>query len=165
MYKNERGRIMSYYSVMAIAGIFALLGITFLAGEECRSRQKAYAQKLHTELVLHDVPGEGGSPSCSLACTLYRTHNVIGRRKRRSDICLACYRDGCISRNHAVLLYDGEHYRIKPAFRFNGFRHAQILVENEVVPPQGMIIRYGDRIAIAGHILQLVNTNEPEMGW
>lgn len=155
---------MSYYFIMATAGVFALLFALLLAEEECAKRHKHYEQCLHTQLVLFDAQ-DRNLGRADLACTLYRTNNVLGRRKRRSDICLACFKDGCISRNHAILSYDGENFRIKPVFRLNSFRHTEIIVENEVVPPKGRIIHYGDRIAIAGHMIQLQNTNDTEMGW
>lgn len=142
------------YFVVTIAGVLALLGAMLLADEECVKRRKAYEQLLHTRLVLFDADTNG-----DLSCTLYRTNNVLGRRKRRSDICLASYKDGRISRNHAILSYDGENIWIKPVFRFHSCRHTEIVVENELLPPQGRIIRYGDRISIAGHMMELQNTN------
>lgn len=150
---------MTYYIIIA-AGLLSLLIAMFLADEECAKRHKHYEQCLHTDLVLYNA----GDRKENLACTLYRTNTVLGRRKRRSDICLACYKDGRISRNHAILSYDGENFRIKPVFRLNGFRHTEIVVENKIVPPQGQVIHYGDRIAIAGHLMQLRNTNELKVG-
>ena len=152
---------MSYYFMLTMSGILALLGVVFLADEECLKRHKDHTQCLHTQLLLYNVPGY----DMPLACTLYRADNVLGRRKRRSDICLDCYDDGHISRNHAVLTYDGENFRIKPVFRLNSFRHTEIIVENALVPPQGCVLHYGDRIAIAGHLMQLQNTDETEMRW
>lgn len=158
-HKRKEELIMNYYVIMTAAGFLALLFAYLLAEEECTKRHKLYEQRLHTQLVLFDAPDR------NLACTLYRTNNVLGRRKRRSDICLACFKDGRISRNHAILSYDGENFHIKPVFRLKSFRHTEIIVENELVPPQGRIIRYGDRISIAGHMMQLENTNNGETGW
>ncbi len=151
---------MTYYFVSALAGALALLGALFLANEECAGRYRSYEQRLHTKLVLYDA--EGGNQD--LSYTLYSTSNVLGRRKRRSDICLACYEDGNISRNHALLSYDGENIWIKPIFRWKHMCYTEVYVENELVPPEGRILHYGDRIAISGHLMQLHNTRDWNAG-
>ena len=151
---------MSCYFIIMTAGVLALVCALFLADEECVKRHRAYEKCLHTDLVLYGAQ----SPNGDLSCTLYRTNNVLGRRRRRSDICLSCYKDGRISRNHAILSYDGKNFWIKPVFRPQSFRYTEIIVEHELVPPGGRIIHYGDRISIAGHMMQLQNTDELVQG-
>ena len=150
---------MSHYLILTTAGVLALLFALLLADEECDKRHKAHERLLHTQLVLCDANGPNGD----LTCTLYRTDTMLGRRKRRSDVCLAVYKDGRISRSHAILSYDGENVRIKPVFRLSSLSHTQIIVESQLVPPQGRVVRYGERITIAGHLLLLQNTEEAEV--
>lgn len=144
-----------------LAGVVLVLLWVALSAHERELRLSQYKEKMHAALLLHDVPGQAGETK-TLMCDLYRAHTILGRRKRKCDVCLDCYEDLGISREHAVLWYDGRNFHIAPVYSYGLGNYTQIRVDGECVPPAGVVLHMGESVQIAGHELQLIDTTPEE---
>ena len=148
---------MKIYILTILTGFLTAAMIFWLMGKESDRRYVHYAQRFHTYFVSLDS---------NRAKRLYRTHYIIGRRKRRCDICLDMLGDMSIAKVHAVLWYDGVNFCIAPSRDLSALPDigaAQkplpvIYVNGELVPEEGVVVRCGDRIRMGNSYFQLENT-------
>lgn len=135
---------MTTYVITALLGLLVMILAFWGVEEEMNRRQNRYKRLFHTKFVALD-----SGKSVELSCV----HYVMGRRKRRCDLCLEHLNDPSISRVHAVMWHDGVHFCIAPAYNFRffgGSKYPEVLVNGRQVPPVGIAIEYGDIIQM-GH--------------
>lgn len=147
---------MAYYIPTILTGILlvALAGWLLTAEEQ---RRKVHFQRCyHTSFL--DL-------NTKKARKLYRSHYIIGRRKRRCDI----YVKGAISRVHAVLWHDGANFCIAPSrdleiLKLPADEKAlpDVYVNGDKVPEEGVALCYGDVIRLGDGYFTLKNTEGTE---
>ena len=145
---------MEYYLPTILTGVVTVALVFWLMKDECDRRHRYYVRAFHTRIV--DLEG-------NRARELYRSSYVIGRRKRRCDICL---RDEAVAKVHAVLWHDGQDFRIAPCRDMELLEEAKqlprVYVNGVEVPPQGVVLEMGDVIRMGSSRLMLEDTREGE---
>lgn len=145
---------MEFYFPTLLAGA-ALVALTawLMKAEETR-RKAHFRRSYHTILLSHDT---------NQARKLYRTHYIIGRRKRRCDIYLKD--DKSVSKVHAVLWHDGSNYCIAPSRDLEILRPSaeeealpEVYVNGELVPEEGTVLVDGDKIRLGNSRFELIDT-------
>ena len=146
------------YWVLCIAVVILVLLLPTLALEEKSLRREHYQKVFHAMLRAYDVPDPVTGKPGTVEHEIYRTHMVLGRRKRKCDICLDFYHDPEISREHCVLWYDGERFHLSPIYRPGTGGYTNLVVHNRLVPPEGVVLAFGQNFYINGHEFELVDT-------
>lgn len=147
---------MSYYIQTLLTGFLTAALIFWMMEKESDRRYYHYVQRFHTYFVVLDA---------DYRKSLHRTHYIIGRRKRRCDICLDMLKDDSIGKVHAILWYDGRNFCIAPGRDLSFFLSRKeagkplpaIYVNGELVPETGAVVGYGDRIRMGNSYFQLEN--------
>lgn len=149
---------MLWKALTVMLGLSAMLLALCCADQEMEKRQAHYRELLHTSFVLC-----GKDMEADLYCSYY----VIGRRRRRSDLCLDILNDRSISKVHAILWYDNNSGRffIAPAKNWKwrtGVYYPRVYVNGRLVPPEGTMLHYGDGIRMGNSEFMLVHREEME---
>lgn len=130
------------YFILFLLGMVVLCIGWEAAKRESRQRQERYRTLLNTQFVCLET---------RLAADLCGTYFVLGRRKRKCDLCLADLNDPTISRIHAVLWWDGTDFCIQPVYQFHFLkpsRYTRVIVNGQSVPPSGVKVKPGDEIIL-----------------
>lgn len=136
------------YLFVIFSGILTTTLSLYLAGHEMEARRSRYCALFHTRLVCC----RGGEE-----IDLYRTHYVVGRRKRRCDLELDFLQDKSISKVHATLWYDGSRFCIAPVKK-SPDEYTRVLVNGAPVPPCGVTLAWGDVIEMGSSQFILKNS-------
>lgn len=151
---------MLSYTLTALIGLLALTAAFFGLPEEMEFRRKRNTQILHTAFTIY---GRRDANGHEVQANLYCTDNLIGRRKRKCNICLDKLNDPAISRIHARLWLEHGQFCIAPVPRGllpGRITYPEILVNSVPVPPQGMIVYIGDVIRMGNSEFYLKDTKE-----
>lgn len=151
---------MLSYTFTVLIGLLALAAAVICLPEEMELRRKRNCEILHTAFTIY---GRRDANGREVQANLYCTDNLIGRRKRKCNICLDKLRDPTISRIHARLWLEHGNFCIAPVPRgLPPFRvtYPEILVNGALVPPQGMIVYTGDVIRMGNSEFYLKDTKE-----
>lgn len=133
---------MLWYWMALLVGAAALWLMYKYSDAEMNMREAHYRKLLHSAFVMCDI---------DLEAVLYRSYYVVGRRRRRCDLCLDQLKDKSISKVHAILWYDSTRgcFCIGPAKNWKwgrGVYYPEIYVNGEKVPVFGKVLSYGDDI-------------------
>lgn len=145
------------YGLLCIAAVVLGLLLPVMALEERTLRLARYRKTFHAVLRAYDVPDPVTGTLTTVEHEIYRTHMVLGRRKRKCDICLDFYNDPEISREHCVLWYDGERFHLSPVYRPGSGSYTSVVVRSRPIPPEGVELAFGQNFYINGHELELVD--------
>ena len=141
---------MDYYIFTILAGIL-LVGLTgwLMAAEEER-RKRHFQRRYDTDFLDLDT---------EKARKLYRSHYIIGRRKRRCDIRI---KGEGVSRVHATLWHDGTSFCIAPCRDMELLEKKEdrnilpeVYVNGELVPAQGVALCWDDVIRMGSRRFQI----------
>lgn len=137
---------MNDYIFTILAGIVLVGLICWLMTVEEDRRKRHFQRRYDTDFLDLDT---------GKARKLYRSHYIIGRRKRRCDIRI---KDNSVSRVHATLWHDGVSFCIAPCRDMELLEKKEernflpeVYVNGEVVPAEGValcpddVIRMGNR--------------------
>lgn len=125
--------------IASCLGLCAAGYMILLQKKERAARRAFYARQCQAKLEVSMPKQE--TVTTELTCGYY----IIGRRRRRSDLCL---NDQTVSRQHAVLWYNGTQYCIRPIKKKDGIsmvyvNHRQVSLEGQAVH-DGDVIQVGD---------------------
>lgn len=141
---------MNYYNFTLLAG-FLLVGLIGWLMTVEEGRRKCHFQNIY-DTVFVDLDHEK-------ARKLYRSHYIIGRRKRRCDIRITG--EG-VSRVHAILWHDGISYCIAPCRDMKLLETEEdrkylpeVYVNGEVVPEEGVVLCWDDVIRLGSRRFQI----------
>lgn len=148
------------YGILCVAVVILGLLLPVKALEEKALRRLTYRNTFHAALRAYDVPDPMTGKPGAVEHEIYRTHLVLGRRRRKCDICLDFYNDLAISREHGVLWYDGSRFHLKPVYRPGSGGYTSIVVRNRLIPPEGVVLDFGQNFYINGHEFELVDTRK-----
>lgn len=150
---------MIIYVLSVLLGAASLIAALSCAEEDMFKRKRRCQNMLHTDFVLYDMKHPENAPASSL----HRTYNVIGRRRRKCDLCLDFTGDQSISRIHAVLTYRKGVFYVAP------YQHnlpwsrkplPEVYVDGALVPPEGVRVGYGMVVRIGNTEFYLKDTRE-----
>lgn len=141
---------MDHYMFTILAGIL-LVGLTgWLMTVEEKRRKRHYQRRYDTDFLDLDT---------EKARRLYRSHYIIGRRKRRCDIRI---KDSSISRVHAILWHDGSSFCIAPCRDMELLEKKEdrsilpeVYVNGNIVPPEGIALDWDDVIRLGNRRFQI----------
>lgn len=151
---------MLLYSLSILAGLLALTAALAGLKDEMLLRRQRSRDMLHTAFVIY---GRRTADGREVQADLYCTDNLIGRRKRKCNICLENLEDPAISRIHARLWLEKGHFCIAPVPRglLPGRRtYPEIFVNGYAVPSEGMILLAGDLIRMGNSEFYIKDTKE-----
>lgn len=151
---------MLTYIFTVLIGLLSLTAAVIGLSEELELRRKRNCEILHTAFTIY---GRRDASGREVQASLYCTDNLIGRRKRKCNICLDRLKDPTISRIHARLWLDHGQFCIAPVPRGlipSRVTYPEIHVNGVLVPPQGMIIYTGDVIRMGNSEFYLKDTKE-----
>ena len=147
---------MEYYIPTILIGIVTVLMAFSLLGKEEKRRHEHFKEQYHTVLIDLDE---------DLVRDLFRSHYIIGRRKRRCDIYVE---DPSVSRVHAVLWHDGRHFCIAPVRdleilnKHKRKKLPKVYVNNEEVSEDGVVLCRGDVIRLGNSRFMLEDSRVQE---
>ena len=148
---------MEYYIPTVLIGIVTVVMAFSLLGTEEKRRYSHFKEQYHTILI--DLNEE------DRVRDLFRSHYIIGRRKRRCDIYLD---DPSVSRVHAVLWHDGIHFCIAPVRdleilnKHKRKKLPKVYVNNEEVSEDGVVLCRGDVIRLGNSRFMLEDSRMQE---
>lgn len=151
---------MLFYTLTILAGLLTLGCAVLCLSVEMDLRRKRNREILHTAFTVYGRRDPNGR---EVQADLYCTDNLIGRRKRKCNICLEKLNDPAISRIHARLWLEHGHFCIAPVPRgwFPGrITYPEIHINGTPVPSQGMIVYTGDVIRMGNSEFYLKDTKE-----
>ena len=151
---------MLSYTLTVLIGLLTLAIALVGLPVELELRRKRNCEILHTAFTIYDRRDSLGR---EVQAELYCTDNLIGRRKRKCNICLDKLHDPSISRIHARLWLENGHFCIAPVPRGllpNRLNYPQVFVRDVLVPPQGMVVYHGDIIQLGNSRFYLKDTKE-----
>ena len=144
---------MEYYIPTILAGVVLVVMTGWLVTVEEKRRHLHFKRRCHTSFVALDT---------NRARNLYRSHYIIGRRKRRCDIQI---KDQTVSRVHATLWHDGTSFCIAPCRDMELLELAKnrkelptVYVNGEKVPLEGVVLCWGDVIRMGNSRFMLKDT-------
>lgn len=151
---------MLTYIITVMIGLLTLIAAVLGLSGELELRRKRNCAILHTAFTIY---GRRDANGREVQANLYCTDNLIGRRKRKCNICLDRLKDPTISRIHARLWLHNGQFCIAPVPRGllpSRVTYPEIFVNGVSVPPQGMIVYTGDVIRMGNSEFYLKDTKE-----
>lgn len=148
------------YLFSILAGLLALFPAFMSLIESMHRRKEQNKALLHTAFTVYGRrTTDGGEYQADLWCT----DNLIGRRKRKCNLCLEDLKDKNISKLHARLWLQDGYFCIAPAP--NGWipgriTYPDVYVNSYLVPKEGMILYPGDLIRLGNSEFYLKDTKE-----
>ncbi len=140
------------YLFILLTGFLAL-ALSFYTGLlDMSARAGIYRRKIRRRLLVR-----GPKDGRDLTCDLWSTTYVIGRMQSKCDLCLSG--DRTVSRIHAIMLYTGETYRIKPICHTSASRPyvSKVYVNDIRVPVQGTLLEDGDEIQLGNTVIRYLS--------
>lgn len=143
------------FPFILLTGILALVLIFYTGLLDMPARAGLYRRKIRRRLLVRGPHSER-----DLTCDLWSTTYIIGRMQSKCDLCLSG--DRTVSRIHAVMLYTGETYRIKPIFHSSASRPyvSKVYVNDIRVPVQGTLLKDGDEIQLGNTTIRYLSSKK-----
>ena len=148
------------YVLTVLSGLLALVSAAFCLSMERNLRRDRNRRIIHTAFTMYGRRNKDGQ---EVQADLYCTDNLIGRRKRKCNICLADLKDSSISRVHARLWIDNGTFCIAPVARYSfpaKVTYSEVYLNGTPVPREGMIVYIGDVIRMGNSEFYLKDTKE-----
>ena len=148
------------YHLIILIGLLALVPAFACLVAEQNQRKQRNKEMLHTAFTVY---GRRTTDGREYEADLWCTDNLIGRRKRKCNLCVDFLNDNAIAKVHARLWLHGGYFCIAPVAKgwFPGrITYHNIFVNGYPVPKEGMVLYPGDLIRMGNSEFYLKNTKE-----
>lgn len=147
--------------LVSLLGLMATTAMFLLSRQEMRLRQEEAIRRINTTLILKlprpmTLQGPGFIPGTRLQevpFPLWSCSYMLGRRRIRCDLNLSPFDPlKTLSREHALLTFDGSNFRITPVLNHKTGRYSVITVNGAPVGPDGQAIGYEDMVGLGSSL-------------